>query len=503
MISTTDLIKKIGPPNTKMLIGGEWAPAHSGRTYPVISPIDGAEIASMPEAGPEDVERTIEAARESSEKWAKTSALKRSEYLLTIANLIRDSADDLSKVITAENGKVLESSKGEVNRAIGILTACAEEGKRIYGTVYPSDASMNVPAETSFDGLVLSIREPYGVAVAIPPYSDPLSSTMYKLAPPLAAGNTVILKAPPQTPLTPIYIGWLAQKAHLPDGVFNIVSSSGPAPGEQLVRSPRTDCVTFTGSTETGLKIYEAAAKTNKKILLEMSGSDPMIVLEDADLGKAVADAIKARFHNAGQICAAAKRLLVHKSIVALFKERFVSEAQKIVVGNPYESTTAMGPLVDRKSVTRIHGYVETTIGQGARLLLGGKLLSSQAGFASGCYYPPTVLENVRGDMEAAKRELFGPVAPIIEIESDDEALDVANSSAFGLQAAVYTRDLKRALLIGRGLKCGGVMINEPPFVRWENIPFGGEKLSGLGRDCAQASIQELTRIKIINLGLK
>jgi acyl-CoA reductase-like NAD-dependent aldehyde dehydrogenase len=501
MILAEQLIKSSLKVKPLMFVDGQWVEASDGRTYEVNSPIDTTHLAAVPEATVTDTDHAIDAARQSADKWASKPSVERARFLLEMAHIINEMADDFANVITAENGKTIQSSSGEVKRGVGILTACAEEAKRIYGTVYPSDASMNVQSKTSFERLVFSIREPYGVAVAIPPYSDPLSSTMYKVAPALAAGNTVIVKAPPQTPLTVIFLAFVAQKAGIPDGVLNILTSSGPEPGIHLVSTSKTDVVTFTGSTSTGLEIYRSASTTNKKILLEMSGSDPMIVLEDAELDRAIRDAIRARFHNAGQICAAAKRILVNNRIAHRFIEGFISEARRIVVGNPLKENVTMGPLIDRKSVERIHGYVQRSVAQGARLTLGGSPMDGDD-YKSGCYYPPTILQNVESDMDVMKNELFGPVAPIASFEDDDDAIDIANSSVYGLQAAIYTTNIRKALRMSKELVCGGVMINEPPFVRWENIPFGGEKLSGLGRDAAQISINELTRLKVINVYL-
>jgi succinate-semialdehyde dehydrogenase/glutarate-semialdehyde dehydrogenase len=501
METTLEIVKDILPPSRRMYIGGRWVPSSSGATYDVISPVDSSRLSAVPEASAEDVQMAIEEARASSETWARTPSVKRAGYLMKMVDLLIESKETLPKIISAENGKVLESSEGELTRGVGILTACAEEGKRMYGTVYPSDSSINVASESSLDRLIFSRREPYGVVVAIPPYNDPLSSTMYKAGPALAAGNTVILKAPPQTPLTPLFIALLSEKAGLPRGVLNVVTSNSSAPGEQLVKSPGTDAVTFTGSTRSGIKIYEAASATNKKLVLEMSGSDPMIILEDAEIDRAVGDAVKARFHNAGQICSAAKRILVNEKIAPAFREKFMAQVRTMVVGNPFREGVTMGPVIDGDTVANLSDAVDTSVRAGARLLAGGHALTTGE-YSKGHYYPPTVLDGVTADMDVFSREMFGPVAPIVEFSDDDEALELANSSIYGLQSAIYTVDIRRALRMASGLKCGGVMINEPPFMRWENIPFGGEKMSGLGRDAAQISIEELTRTKVIDIGL-
>lgn len=484
-----------------MLIQGKLLESSTGLTYELTSPIDGSFLANVPDATKDDVDAAAEAARESSGKWANTPSAARAKLLLALADRIRNSDEQFVNLITAENGKTISSSRAEVDRAYGILVGFAEECKRIYGKVYPSDGSLIVPSNTAFDRLVFSLREPYGVVVAIPPFSDPLSSTIYKIAPAIAAGNTVVLKAPPQTPLTEVLLGQLALASMIPKGVLNIVTASGSGPGEQLLKSEKTDCVTFTGTTRTGITISETAARLNKKVLLEMSGSDPMIITEDADIAKASQDACKASFHNAGQMCAATKRIIVHRSKVQEFTKLFLTKVKEIIVGNPFDSKTSMGPLISEMAVQRVHSSVESSLASGAKLLVGGPAPDTIN--LSKCYYLPTVLGNVNQDMDVSKVELFGPVVPVTEVESDEQAIEIANASIFGLQAAIYTKDIRRALAMSRELKCGGVMVNEPTYLRWENVPFGGEKMSGPGRDSTEESLLELTRPKIINVSMK
>jgi len=396
-----------------MLIGGDLRGSSTELTYPVRSPIDGTLLAEVPDATGEDVEEAAEAARECSQIWANTPSATRSVLLLDLAARLLNSQEELAGLITAEGGKTIASSRAEVKRAHGILVCFAEECRRVYGKVYPTDGSLIVPSETAFDRLVFSIREPYGVVVAIPPFSDPLSSTIYKIAPAMAAGNTVVLKAPPQTPLIATLLAQLVAAANMPNGVLNILTASGPGPGEQLVKSEKTDCVTFTGTTRSGLMISETAARLNKKVLLEMSGSDPMIITEEADLAKASRDACKARFHNAGQICSATKSIIVHRKVAKQFTELFLANVRKIVVGNPFDPQVVMGPLINEEAVQQVHSLVESSIAEGAELLIGGKE-SNSINPNSRCYYQPTALGNVKQGMGVAAQELFGPVAPLM-----------------------------------------------------------------------------------------
>jgi acyl-CoA reductase-like NAD-dependent aldehyde dehydrogenase len=492
-------VKRALPSRPEMLIDGELRRSSTELTYPVRSPIDMTHLAEVPDATSEDVEEAAEAALECSRIWANTPSATRSRLLLDLAGRILNSQEEFAELITAECGKTIASSKAEVKRAYGILLSFAEECKRVYGKVYPTDGSLIVPSETAFDRLVFSCREPYGVVVAIPPYSDPLSSTIYKIAPAMAAGNTVVLKAPPQTPLTTALLAQLVAAANVPKGLLNVLTASGPAPGEQLVKSEKTDFVTFTGTTKSGLMISETAARLNKKVLLEMSGSDPMIITKEADLGKASRDACKARFHNAGQICSATKRIIVHKKVAKQFTKLFVANVRQITVGNPFDPRVVMGPLISEEAVRRVHSLVESSVAEGAELLTGGKKPNS-VNPNSKCYYQPTVLGNVKQDMDVAVQELFGPVAPLMEAESDEDSINIANDSSFGLQASIYSNDIRRALTMARELKCGGVMINEPTYMRWENVPFGGEKKSGSGRESSENSLLEMTRPKIINI---
>jgi len=371
----------------------------------------------------------------------------------------------------------------------------AEEAKRIYGEVYQPDAYPLPPGNEN--RIAFSMREPIGVVVCISPFNFPLNLLCHKVAPALAAGNAVIAKPTSETPLVAIRLTEILLEAGCPKEAIQLITGPGRSVGNALVESPYTDLITFTGSTQVGTQIASLGGKRAKRLILEMGGMDPVIVLDDADLPRAVEAVSRATFGLAGQVCIASKRILASDSISDKFATMLADRVSKFKVADPMAEDTDIGPVISDESRVHIHALVVEAKDAGAKVRVGGDRLPGK-----GYFYQPTVLSEVTSDMRIMQDEPFGPLGPIQAIESDEEAIRIANSSVYGLQSSVYSRDLRRALKIARELKAGGVMINDPTTVRFDNMPFGGVKLSGLGREGVRYAIQEMTEVKLINMNL-
>lgn len=482
-----------------MLIDGEWVESSSGKWIEVDNPATGGHLDQVPEASLEDARHAIEAANEATELAKKIPAHERARLLLSIAGKLEDQANEFARSITLESGKPIRDSEVEVKRAIGVFTFAAEEAKRIYGEVYPSDA-YEYPAGSE-NRLIFSIREPVGVVVAIGPFNFPLNLLAHKIAPALAAGNTLVVKPTSETPLTALRLGELIEKVGWPAGICNIVTGPGSTVGNELVENPGTHLITFTGSTQAGLQIAGRAAREGKKLILEMGGMDPFIILDDADLPRAADAALRGCFTYSGQICTASKRMLVMNNVADSFSNLLTEKVRKLRVGNPLERTTDVGPVINKDSVRRIHGIVNEAMSRGAVVLTGGRPVE-EGELSKGSYYAPTVLDKVAYDMSVAQEEPFAPVAPIIRFSTYDEAVKIANSTIYGLQASICTTNIGRALRMAREIRAGAILIDDPTNLRWDNAPFGGVKKSGLGREGVRYAIQEMTETKLIDINL-
>ena len=487
------------PEQLDMLIGGEWVQASGGKTMKVMNPSNASVIAEVPLGTKEDARAAIDAANSAKEKIAKMPAIERYSFLLRTAQLIEQNLEALARTISMEAGKPIRDSRVEVRRAAVTFTSAAEEAKRIFGEVFRPDA-YPLPAGNE-DRLVFSLREPVGVVVGISPFNFPLNLLCHKLAPALASGNAVIGKPTSETPMVALKLGELLVKAGCPPGAVNIVTGPGSTVGTELVDNPGTDLVTFTGSTETGLGIYQLAAKRNKRVILEMGGMDPLIILEDADLARAADAASRACFGLSGQVCTASKRLIASGKIAKKFTRLLTERVKRLKVGDPLDDDTDVGPVINEASLNRIHMLVVEAVDDGAKVAIGGNRMSDEI-HKPGYFYAPTVLSDVTGDMRLMKEEPFGPLGPVQSVEDDMAAIEAANSTIYGLQASIYTRDIGRALRMAREIRAGGVMINDPTTVRFDNMPFGGMKMSGLGREGVKYAIQEMTELKLINVNL-
>ncbi len=466
----------------------------------VDNPATGEVIQRIPEATIEDTKRVIDEAAAAKQIAETIPAHRRARLLAAVASLMEERSAEFARTITLESGKPIRESEVEVKRAIGVLTFAAEEAKRIYGEVFPADAFEYPPK--SENRLIFSQREPVGVVVAIGPFNFPLNLLAHKIAPALAAGNTVITKPTSETPLTALLLKEIIAKAGWPEGIFNVVVGPGSSIGTELVENPKTDLITFTGSTEVGLEIAGRAARLGKKTILEMGGMDPFIVLDDANLDIASSAAIRGAFSYSGQVCTASKRFLVADSVADSFVRSLREKMLKLNVGNPILVTTDMGPVINRAAVKRIDGMVKDAVSNGAELLEGGKSLTDGE-FAKGSYYAPTLLDNVRSEMRVGQEEPFAPLAPVFRVANEEEAIEVANSTKYGLQASIFTRNIAKALKMARRIKAGAVLIDDPTNLRWDNAPFGGVKKSGMGREGVRFAIQEMTESKLIDINLE
>jgi succinyl-CoA reductase len=466
----------------------------------VDNPATGEVIQRIPEATIEDVKRVVDEASAATKIAETIPAHRRARLLAAVASLMEERSAEFARTITLESGKPIKESEVEVKRAVGVFTFAAEEAKRIYGEVFPADAFEYPPK--SENRLIFSQREPIGVVVAIGPFNFPLNLLAHKIAPALAAGNTVITKPTSETPLTALLLKDVITKAGWPEGIFNVIVGPGSTIGVELIENPKTNLITFTGSTEVGLDIAGRAARLGKKTILEMGGMDPFIVLDDANLDIASSAAIRGAFSYSGQVCTASKRFLVEDAVAEPFVKALREKMLKLNVGNPILVTTDVGPVINKAAVKRIHGMVTDAVTNGAELLEGGSPMT-EGEFAKGSYYAPTLLDNVTSDMRVGQEEPFAPLAPIFRVGSEEEAIEVANSTKYGLQASIFTRNIAKALKMARRIKAGAVLIDDPTNLRWDNAPFGGVKKSGMGREGVRFAIQEMTESKLIDINLE
>jgi betaine-aldehyde dehydrogenase len=478
--------------NYELLIGGQMAPAASGETFETVSPTTNQPIGRMAKAGTEDVERAVAAAREAFDAgpWARMTPLERSRIMHKVANLLRERLPEIARVETMNCGKIIVESRGDVTASANCFEYYAGLATQLWGEQIP----MNGPL------LDYTLREPVGVCAQIVPWNFPLLMAAWKLAPALAAGNTLILKPASATPITAVMLGEICQEAGVPDGVVNVLTGPGKEVGEALAAHPGVDKVAFTGETSTGRRIMELSAGTIKKVSLELGGKSPNIVFPDANLDEAVDGSLFAIFTNAGQRCTARTRLFLHQDIHDRFLSEFVSKAQRIRVGDPLEHETQMGPVISPSQANRILTQCQRAADEGAELVAGGRRIT-EGELAAGNFIAPTVFDGVRQDMHLAQEEVFGPVLAVIPFASEDEVVQMANSTIYGLAATLWTNDIKRAHTMARRLQAGNVSINYPT-VNPPEAPFGGYKQSGLGRELSRHVMELYTQVKnvVVNL---
>jgi len=469
-------------------INGKWENANGGATHDVINPATREKIGTVPDMGVAETRRAIEAAHAAFPAWAAKTAKERAVILRRWYELMMANQDDLATLMTAEQGKPLAESKGEIAYAASFIEWFAEEGKRVYGDTIPGHQS---------DKRILVLRQPVGVVAAITPWNFPAAMITRKAGPALAAGCTFVCKPAIQTPYSALAMAELAARAGIPPGVFNIVTGAGAGGiGTELTSNPSVRKLTFTGSTEVGKKLMAQCAGTMKKISMELGGNAPFIVFEDADLDAAVAGAIASKYRNTGQTCVCANRLLVQSSVYDAFARKLAEAVAKLRVGDGLKGPTDQGPLIDAKALAKVEEHIADAVSKGAQVASGGKRHA-----LGGTFFQPTIITNVTPDMKVAREETFGPVAPLFRFETEAEAVRMANDTEFGLAAYFYTRDLARSWRVSEALEYGIVGLNTG-LISTEVAPFGGVKESGMGREGSKYGILDYTELKYVCVGL-
>jgi aldehyde dehydrogenase (NAD+) len=471
----------------KLLINNEWRDASTGRTMEVINPATEGVIATVASAGKDDVDAAVAAARAAfNGPWSRMSARDRGRLVSKLADRLLERADDVARLETLHNGKpIFESRQIEIPAAAKCFEYYAGWADKVMGETIPVDGNY----------LTYTLREPLGVVAAIVPWNFPLLLAAWKVAPALATGNVVILKPASQTPLTALALGEIAVEAGLPPGVLNVITGPGSTVGQAIVEHPGIDKIAFTGDTSTGKGIMRAAADTLKKITLELGGKSPNIILADADIDAALRGATTGIFYGKGEVCAAGSRLLVDKSIKDEFMSKLAARAKKMVAGDPLDPKTRYGALASKKQLENVQRYVDIAKQEGAALVAGGE--RADIGTGKGYFFQPTVFDNVTPEMTIAREEIFGPVLATIEFADLDEAIARANDSQYGLAAAVWTRDVKKAHYVARRLQAGTVWINTYN-VYDTAVPFGGYKASGFGREMSAHALEHYTQVKSV-----
>jgi aldehyde dehydrogenase (NAD+) len=471
----------------KLLINNEWRDAFGGKTMDVINPATEEVIATVASADKGDVDEAVKAARAAlNGPWGKMSARERGRLVSKLADRLLEKADEIARLETLHNGKpIFESRQIEIPAAAECFEYYAGWADKIMGETIPVKGNY----------LTYTLREPLGVVAAIVPWNFPLLLAAWKVAPALACGNVVILKPASQTPLTAIALGEIAVEVGLPPGVLNVITGPGSTVGQAIVEHPGIDKIAFTGDTSTGKGIMRAAAETLKKITLELGGKSPNIVLPDADLDAALRGATTGIFYGKGEVCAAGSRLLVAKSIKDEFMEKLAARAKKMVAGDPLDPKTRYGALASKKQLETVQRYVDIAKKEGATLVAGGE--RADIGTGKGYFFQPTVFDNVAPESTISREEIFGPVLAAIEFADLDEAIARANDSQYGLAAAVWTRDIKKAHYVARKLQAGTVWINTYN-VYDTAAPFGGYKASGFGREMSSHALEHYTQVKSV-----
>ncbi|UCF97390.1 MAG: NAD-dependent succinate-semialdehyde dehydrogenase [Spirochaetaceae bacterium] len=475
--------------NYKLFLNGRWVDMK--RHFEVTDPGTGETFARVPLVGREETRTAIEAANEIFDGWRSLPGMARGDYLLAVAALLRERKEQIARVITRVNGKPLAQSRGEVDVSIDHLRWFAEEARRAYGRVIPHQAEGKRH---------LVLKHPVGVVAAIPPWNFPLVLAVRKAAPALAAGCPVILKPSRQTPLCTLELARCVEEAGLPAGIFQVLCGPAEEIVAEFMGNPRCRKVSFTGSTEIGKKLLEASAKTVTKLSLELGGHAPVLVFADADLDRAVEGAIITKFRNTGQSCIAANRIYVQREIYQEFLVRFVEKTRALKVGYGLEEDADIGALINRQALGTALAHIENALAGGARLLCGGKPAEVGGAGSGGIYLQPTVLADVPADAACMREETFAPVAPVCAFDHEEQAIEQANNTRYGLAAYAYTNDLNRAWRLAERLEAGTIAINDA-VPSTSNAPFGGMKESGLGRELGSEGLEAFLETKHISFG--
>lgn len=468
-------------------VDGTWGHADSGETLNVINPATRATLGTVPKFGDAETERAVAAAEAALPAWRGLTALERSDLLIAWHALMLEHQADLAQLMTAEQGKPLAESRGEIGYAASFLRWFAEEGRRVHGDVIPAHQG---------DKRIVVLKQPIGVCAAITPWNFPAAMITRKVGPALAAGCTMVIKPASQTPYSALALCELAQRAGIPAGVVNCVTGSAREIGGRLTSDPRVKKISFTGSTEIGKVLLEQCAKTVKKASMELGGNAPFIVFGDADIDKAVEGAMICKFRNGGQTCVCANRIYVQSSVYDAFSEKLAAAVASIRVGNGLEDGITQGPLIDEAAVEKVEEHISDALEKGAKLVTGGARHER-----GGTFFQPTVLANVTPNMVVSREETFGPLAPMFRFETEDEVIALANDTPFGLAAYFYTQNLGRSWRLNEALDYGIVGCNTG-LISTEVAPFGGVKESGLGREGSYYGIDDYIEVKYCCIGV-
>ena len=479
-ITDQDLLK------TKAFIDGKWVDSDDRSTFPVINPATGEVICEVVSCGKNETRRAIEAAEKARPSWQKIPIKEKANILRKWFELMVEAQEDLAQILTAEQGKPLFESRGEIAYGANFIEWFAEEGKRIYGDIIPPPSN---------DKRIVVIKQPVGVVACITPWNFPNAMLTRKIAPALAAGCTVVCKPANATPLSALAFTELAVRAGVPRGVINIVVGKTSEIGKEMTSNPIVKKLTFTGSTPIGKKLMADCAATVKRTSMELGGNAPFIVFDDADLDAAVAGAMICKFRNAGQTCVCANRILVQENIYDKFITRLKEAAESLVIGDGKNDDVTIGPLINEKAANDVIDFIEDAKSKGAEIITGGN--QSKAG---NCFIEPTILGNVDQSMRVFNEEIFGPIAPIFKFKTEKEAIEIANNTEFGLACYFYSRDIGRIWRVGEALEFGIVGINEG-IISNEMAPFGGIKESGQGREGSKYGLDDYLEIKYMCLG--
>jgi len=478
----------------QMVIGGETVDAADGQTFEIVNPANGDVIATAPLGGKGDVDRAVAAAQAAFEEpkgWSSWAAGKRGRTLAKFAELIKQHAEELAQLESRNTGKPITSARGEIIGSSLVFDYYAGAANKIFGQTIP----------VSKPGIDMTLREPIGVVGLIVPWNFPLLMASWKLGPALAAGNTCILKPASLSPMTALRVGQLALEAGFPPGVLNVVTGPGGTAGAAIAGHPGIGKVAFTGETTTGQEIMRLAANNVKKISLELGGKSPNVVYADADIERFAAESPYSVFDNCGQDCCARSRIFVERSVHERVVELFVEATRKVKVGDPADEATEVGTLVSFKQRDRVRDYIEIGLGEGANLVIGGEAPTDPA-LANGAYLMPAVFDAVGNDMRVAREEIFGPVVTVIPFDTEAEAIRLANATPYGLSGSVWSRDIGKALRTAKGIQAGVLSVNSNSSVHTE-APFGGYKMSGIGRELGMAAIDLYTETKNIFIDLR
>lgn len=467
-------------------IDGRWLDADSSATFAVVNPATGEEIARVPQMGAAEAERAISAAHRAFKQWKRKTAKQRSELLQGWYALMLEHQEDLARLLTAEQGKPLAEARGEIANGTSFVQWFAEEAKRVYGDTVP---------QPSNDKRILVTKEPIGVAAAITPWNFPHAMITRKVAPALAAGCTMVLRPASQTPLSALALAALAERAGIPAGVFSVVTGSSTQIGGVLTSHPLVRKFSFTGSTPVGRQLIAQCADTVKKVSMELGGNAPFIVFDDADLDLAVEGAMLSKFRNAGQTCVCANRIYVQEGIYDQFAQKLADAAASLRLGEGTDEQVNQGPMIDEAAVRKVEEHIADALEKGARLVTGG-----QRHALGGSFFEPTVLTDVTARMQVAHEETFGPLAPLFRFSSEEQVVEMANATEFGLASYFYTRDIGRVMRVSEDLEYGMVGVNTAAIAN-EMAPFGGVKQSGLGREGSHYGIDDYLEIKYVCLG--